>query len=321
MEVTCPNCDSRKNVEAAVFDALYCTVCPTCGALFGTRPQAQGGESAETLSADDIIVIPEESPGAFAADQFVASAEDVLEADAPAAAESQFTVPPSASAVVVTAPAQPSSSFAEAAPAQEAEPAAEAEIWAPLPPAARPAPDGYAVGMRVLRVAPAWLLLSSLGFLAVLLLFNWMSKPVGEAVAATAPESVLQNAATSTTSEPVAPKPAKQGPAPSKPAVEQPAPQKAAQPATEPAAPSETGGKFTVQVGAFSNVSEANERVSALRAAGFDARAEAAEIPNRGVWHRVRVGRLATREDASRLASELRSKGAAAQAMVAEIQK
>src|ERR1700755_2769290 len=41
--------------------------------------------------------------------------------------------------------------------------------------------DGYAVGRRVLKVVPAWLLLCVAGFVVVLLAFKWASRPVGEA--------------------------------------------------------------------------------------------------------------------------------------------
>src|SRR5205085_9844168 len=38
--------------------------------------------------------------------------------------------------------------------------------------------DGYAVARRVLKVVPAWLLLCVAGFVGVLLLFKWASRPV-----------------------------------------------------------------------------------------------------------------------------------------------
>src|ERR1700749_2417790 len=39
--------------------------------------------------------------------------------------------------------------------------------------------DGYAVARRALKVVPAWLLLCVAGFVVVLLLFKWASRPVG----------------------------------------------------------------------------------------------------------------------------------------------
>jgi hypothetical protein len=41
--------------------------------------------------------------------------------------------------------------------------------------------DGYAVGRRVLRVVPAWLLILVASFVVVLLLFKWAARPVGNA--------------------------------------------------------------------------------------------------------------------------------------------
>lgn len=198
--------------------------------------------------------------------------------------------------------------------------------------------DKYAVGMRVLRVSPMWLLLSSVGFFAVLLTLSWMSKPVGPVGEAVAAGAKLPNSATSPATKegkevqaaPVSMVEAVKSeaekalpPAPpqsAKPSAEVPKPEAAEAPKQE-FGPSAGGGRFTLQVGSFNNPSEANERVSQLRAAGYAARAVAAELPGRGTWYRVQAGRFESREEAAKAAAQMRAKGAASAAMVTEVEK
>lgn len=81
------------------------------------------------------------------------------------------------------------------------------------------------------------------------------------------------------------------------------------------------GGGYAVQAGSFSTVSDANERVSSLRAAGFEARVAAVEIAKRGTWYRVYSGRFESREDASLHDKKLRASGAVADTMVTAVQE
>jgi cell division septation protein DedD len=107
-----------------------------------------------------------------------------------------------------------------------------------------------------------------------------------------------------------------------KPAPHQSAPaEEHKEPASAVTSASDAGGKFTVQVASFSVESEANERISSLRASGFDARSTAVEIPGRGKWYRVHVGRFGAREEAAKAAAQLREKGGAAGSMVVAIQE
>jgi cell division septation protein DedD len=85
------------------------------------------------------------------------------------------------------------------------------------------------------------------------------------------------------------------------------------------AAPSPAGGGYAVQAGSFNTASEANERVSALRAAGFEARTAAVELGRRGTWYRVYSGRFASREEASRHDRKLRASGAVGDTLVAPL--
>jgi len=202
------------------------------------------------------------------------------------------------------------------------------------------APDPFAVGVRLLRMAPVWLLLTTFGCAMLVFVLGWL-KAGGDASAVTlaakrndsravqvspkanpaAPKSAAAN------SPDVAPQPAAlpaqaavHAPAP----AEQPAPaapKAAEKPQTEqPAAADNAGAKFTVQVGSHRDLSEANEQVSRLRAAGFEARVVAAELHGRGTWYRVQVGRFADRAEATKAAGQVSAKGAAAGAIVAPLQ-
>ncbi|MFL6255332.1 MAG: SPOR domain-containing protein [Pyrinomonadaceae bacterium] len=231
---------------------------------------------------------------------------------------------------------------------------------APQPKAAKPAPrsvaapDPFAVGVRVLKIAPAWLLFTAVCCSVLVLMLGWVRPGSGDAEAVTLPSKrndaraaqrapaaeetspkaeadAPASASTATASGPKstaandAPAQAVAAPAPVAPAP-QPAP--AAAPKADEKARVETPaqdaggeGKFTAQVGSHSDQSEANQQVSRLRAAGFDARSVAAELPGRGTWYRVQVGRFADRDEAAKTVAALRSKGAAAAALVVPVQK
>ena len=240
---------------------------------------------------------------------------------------------------------------------EEVPPTPTLEVAPPPAPARRTAapkvnaPDPFAVGVRLLRMAPAWLLLVTVLCGALVMLLGWVR---GDGDASALRLSAKQNdaraAQTSPKPEAPAPKPAAgdspevatpaavaapapndvpdappaQPAAPAPAPAEQPAPAAAkavetARPA-QPAQPDDAGAKFTVQVGSYNNQSEANEHVSRLRAAGFDSRSAAVELPGRGTWHRVQVGRFAERAEASKAVAQLRAKGAAAGALVAPLQ-
>ena len=164
--------------------------------------------------------------------------------------------------------------------------------------------DSYAVGRRVLRLAPAWLLLIVVAFV---LFFSWVGWRGGSVDEAFRNEATNQSAAT--------PEVVHATSSPLKPAA-------AATPAATPeakhaaAAPSEADS-YSVQVGAFADVSQANEQVSRLRAAGFEARVAESGEATRFRFH-VRSGLYATREEAARLAADLRARGAAGDTVIVE---
>lgn len=339
MEVSCPHCKSKTRPEVIDVADLSCTVCAVCKAVLGTM--RKGNDAAEPLEADALMLVEDESPAADFAPEAKLD-DDVLllpeeQAEVPAAPvlENVLEVEPEPQPLAASADEAEVLEVANAdvvedseQPSSQTPPPADPDALVP-PPAARPTPDGYAVGLRVLRIAPVWLLLSSVGFLSILLLLSWASQPVPQvtAVAAQSAPAAQKNEASNTALPPAppaapAPKPAAprqaEAPAPAPaPAAEPEKPQPA--PAPAPVSKPAAAGNFVVQVGSYKDASEANARVSALRAAGFEAESAAAEVPGRGVWHRVYCGRSATRELAARVAAELRAKGAASQVMVTEL--
>lgn len=160
--------------------------------------------------------------------------------------------------------------------------------------------DGYAVGRRVLRLAPAWLLLIAVAFALTLLFFSWMNRHGGEPV-----DEAFRNEAMN--QSPVTPEVAHAATTPLRLA-----------PAATPAPTAEAkdeAASYSVQVGAYAELSQANEQVSRLRAAGFEARV----VESGGVTRfrfQVRSGLYATREEAARLAADLRARRAAADTVI-----
>ncbi|MFL6286267.1 MAG: SPOR domain-containing protein [Pyrinomonadaceae bacterium] len=181
--------------------------------------------------------------------------------------------------------------------------------------------DGYAVGRRVLKFVPAWFLLCVACFVFVLLLFKWAARPVGNAGAR---EEEFRNEATNRPPPRSPPdshanaKPsgrtredAVRGAEPSEPETgDAPATEAGVQRAGDAQSVSEAEeiASYSVQAGAFDDRSQANELVSRLRAAGFDARVVEAE-DSRRFRFQVRSGLFHTREEAARLAAQLRPKG------------
>jgi cell division protein FtsN len=169
--------------------------------------------------------------------------------------------------------------------------------------------DGYAVGRRLLRLVPAWLLLIVVVFVLALLLFSWMGRRGGASE-----EEAFRNEATN---QPSATPSAAHAAGSSL----KPAPTAEATPAAtaevKDVAASDEAASYTVQVGAFAELSQANEQVSRLRAAGFEARVfEGGEATR--FRFQVRSGLYATREEAARLASGLRARGVAGETVIVE---
>lgn len=182
--------------------------------------------------------------------------------------------------------------------------------------------DGYAVGRRVLSLAPAWLLLIVVGFALALLLFSWMNRrgvaSEGEA---------FRNEATNQSPTPDegervnnsgAKTPRRTTGGVATPAVNGTAQTAATpEPVSQGVAAAAEADSYSVQVGAFAELSQANEQVSRLRAAGFEARVAETGAATRFRFQ-VRSGLYATREEAARLASTLRAAGVAGETIIIE---
>ncbi|MCF8052196.1 MAG: SPOR domain-containing protein [Desulfobacterales bacterium] len=100
----------------------------------------------------------------------------------------------------------------------------------------------------------------------------------------------------------------KKSPAPAR--MDKPAPQEkpAEKPQTGP--PAEPGEKpYTVQVASLREVKTADAMVDQLRAHGYPAYRERAEIEGKGTWHRVRIGSFADSADASPTLEKLQAGG------------
>jgi cell division septation protein DedD len=231
--------------------------------------------------------------------------------------------------------------------------AAEAASSGIAPPAMQmtnargPATDTYAVAVRVLKIAPAWLLFISVVFVLLTLTLGWVRPGAGASGEAYFSPN---DSKVAPTVPPASPSPSMPAAKPERQTAAAQVPSPAAQTANtvaqapsagdvshaasaqvetapKPATPAATqegqsnaadnaGPKFTVQVGSHSDESSANEQTSRLRSAGFDARTVVAELPGRGKWFRVQAGSFDDRESASKVAAAIRAKGAAVQAIV-----
>lgn len=72
-----------------------------------------------------------------------------------------------------------------------------------------------------------------------------------------------------------------------------------------PTAKHAASGKFTLQVIAYNDATQAQKAVAGLKAKGFDAYTTEAQVPGKGTIHRVRVGRYVSRGDAESAADSL----------------
>lgn len=206
-------------------------------------------------------------------------------------------------------------------------------------------------GMRVMRASPVTLLSCGLVFLSLIFLLDFMSQKGvradqtalslmpsdGEVKTQTATAPSVQQPVAQTSAPVQQPKPAVETASivptveanPTARAVEmekqQPTPTPAPTPADKPAvkvepppsqAPSGEDG-FTLQVGSYNELAQAQERAAKLASAGVSAYVARVEIPKRGTWYRVQTGRFGNREEAVRYGTQLRSKGVVADFIVA----
>ncbi len=72
----------------------------------------------------------------------------------------------------------------------------------------------------------------------------------------------------------------------------------------DPLAPAGTDGGYQLQVASFKDQGEADKLVGELRHRGHRAFRQAAYVPERGLWHRVRIGPFKTRFEAQKYKGE-----------------
>jgi cell division protein FtsN len=71
-----------------------------------------------------------------------------------------------------------------------------------------------------------------------------------------------------------------------------------------------TGGRsLTIQVASLQDAEEASEMVGALKLKGYEAYSVVANLPQKGIYHRVRVGHFVNSGEASRVAAQLKREG------------
>jgi cell division protein FtsN len=217
--------------------------------------------------------------------------------------------------------------------------------------------EKHGLGMRLMRISPLWLLVCGTTFVSVIILCNQLVKPAEPEQRAAASYSVPDNRASNqsltTPSVPTsnkagatsvqdssqvaaaapvelkneakavepsveAPKQSEPLPAAAEPKIVPAVETKSEPPVSLPQSQDNGSGGFTIQVGSYNVIEQANERVSGMRAAGLDARVVAVELPKRGTWYRVQSGRFSSREEAQRYGNEARDKRAVDNFIIAD---
>ncbi|HEV2882942.1 MAG TPA: SPOR domain-containing protein [Pyrinomonadaceae bacterium] len=217
--------------------------------------------------------------------------------------------------------------------------------------ASRPPADVYGMGVRLMRVSPAWLLLAGLSFISFIVFCNWLIKPAaqpedmarlttatnnhatnqsGNRIAAPTPaaQSPVNNQAVRPSNEPgvayIAAEAKEVMPPVAAPSVElaeaKPAVEEKAASSSKPAGEAKEG-KVTIQVGSYNAATEAEARVANLKSAGFEARSVEVVIPKRGTWYRVQSGRFVNRDEAERYGRQLRDKGIVSSFITTDVQE
>lgn len=67
-------------------------------------------------------------------------------------------------------------------------------------------------------------------------------------------------------------------------------------------------GKFSIQVGSYQSVEEANSVVSRWKEKGYSTFLSIGQIPEKGTWYRVRIGGFPTREEAETFLDKFKTK-------------
>ncbi len=71
---------------------------------------------------------------------------------------------------------------------------------------------------------------------------------------------------------------------------------------------SQPTGKYSIQVGSYQSEEEANAKVGLWKEKGYSAFMEVGQIPDKGIWYRVRIGGFPTREKAQEFLDQFKTK-------------
>lgn len=77
-------------------------------------------------------------------------------------------------------------------------------------------------------------------------------------------------------------------------------------------------GPFYLQAGAFANADDADKLKARLAMMGVEASIQAATLPDKSVWHRVRLGPYKTADEMNKTAAQLKQNGVSASASHAQ---
>ena len=72
----------------------------------------------------------------------------------------------------------------------------------------------------------------------------------------------------------------------------------------------DSSGRYTVQIGAFQDQSQANRLLNSMKSKGYPAFIKQMESPDNKRWYRVRVGTFSTRDDAISYGDKIKEKEA-----------
>lgn len=337
--------DSEAEVEAeAVAEASEAYIDADDVLTLPQTPEVSYQSGEPELALEDVLLVSS------------ADAEPATQEDAP---DSEIEGATEEGAAAATSEAYDLESFDEALPEKTIEAANEPSFnFSHVHEESAADYDRQHMGTRLMRISPLWLLICGVAFVSVIILSNKFAKPAEQEQRVATNFAASSNKATNQTlsqpATPVAANPAASSvqdssqmaaPAPvelkkDEKAVEEKAEKKtqeeskgSAVPAVAPEAETKSSapvyqaqssgdnaGGFTIQLGSYNVIEQANERVARLQAAGFDARVASVELPKRGTWYRVQAGRFGNREEAARYGNEMKSRGAADNFIIAETQ-
>ena len=99
------------------------------------------------------------------------------------------------------------------------------------------------------------------------------------------------------------PQPATQ---PTKPSTTRPKPPPTSEPTPPPSQPdSNIKGGYSIQIGSYRQAGGAAAKVNQWQIKGYDAFLSIGEVPNSGVWYRVRIGKFRSRAEARKFLDTL----------------